>query len=64
MNTKKSEYESHRKRHKLLHSHLDELVADFIIHTTNKYPSKSTILELMEWSMAETLNPTGEIKNE
>lgn len=41
--------EKHRDRHRMLHSHLDELVADFI-NNTKKVPSESTVMELMEWS--------------
>ena len=47
----------HRKRHEFLHSALDELTSDFIRHT-DKLPSKTTILELMEWSSLECINPT------
>ncbi len=50
--------EEHIERHKMLHGHLDELVADFI-KETKKLPSKSTIFELMEWSHQQTINPTG-----
>jgi len=47
----------HRKRHIALHKILDELVADFI-DNTHKLPSKSTVMELMEWSSEQTKNPT------
>jgi hypothetical protein len=47
---------NHRGRHQLLHSHLDELVADWITHT-KKLPSKSTVLELMEWSSKQAKRP-------
>jgi hypothetical protein len=49
--------EEHKERHKLLHAHFDELVADWIGHTRN-LPSKSTVLELIKWSHEQTLNPT------
>ena len=38
----------HIQRHQELHAALDELVADFISHTTSR-PSLTTLLELMEW---------------
>lgn len=47
----------HIKRHKELHGYLDELVADFIGHT-GKLPSKTTIMELMEWSDGQTIEPS------
>lgn len=51
--------DEHRFRHVELHAALDELVADFITHR-NRMPSKSTILELMEWSHQQTRTPTEE----
>lgn len=48
--------EEHIKRHKELHQMLDELLADFINHT-GKLPSKSNLLELVEWSHKQTMNP-------
>jgi hypothetical protein len=47
----------HRERHEFLHSALDELVADFITHT-NKLPGKTTVLELIQWSSSQALNPS------
>jgi hypothetical protein len=47
----------HRKRHELLHKHLDELVADFLIKT-NILPSKTTVLELMQWSYTQSTEPS------
>ncbi len=51
MDTKK-----HITRHKKLHQALDELLADFINHT-KKLPSRTTLVEFMEWSHSQTLNP-------
>lgn len=48
--------EDHKEIHQSLHSYLDELVADWIAHT-GKLPSEHTILELMEWSHKQTLDP-------
>lgn len=47
----------HKARHVELHNALDELVADLLLHT-NKLPSKTTVMELMQWSYEQTLNPT------
>jgi len=49
----------HLERHKELHRCLDELVADFIGHT-EAVPSKTTVLELMQWSNKQT---QGEIEH-
>lgn len=46
----------HKERHKMLHGYLDELVADFITHTRG-FPSKTTVLELMDWSAKQVDNP-------
>lgn len=48
--------EKHMEHHKMLHRRLDELVADFINHTKG-LPSKTTVLELMEWSAEQVKNP-------
>ena len=47
----------HQARHKELHEHLDELLADFITHTKGM-PSKNTILDLMRWSHEQTIAPS------
>jgi hypothetical protein len=49
--------QEHKDRHKLLHDHLDELIADWIWQTTC-LPSKSSVMDLMKWSYEQTLNPT------
>lgn len=54
---KEGDVDSHRERHELLHRCLDELVADWISQTNN-FPSKSTVLQLMDWSAEQTRNPT------
>jgi hypothetical protein len=51
--------EEHIKRHKELHASLDELMANMIMHT-NKMPSKTTVMELMQWSHQQTIEPTEE----
>jgi hypothetical protein len=50
-------HEEHIQRHKDLHAKLDELAADFIMHT-GKLPSRTTLTELMTWSHEQTQNPT------
>lgn len=58
MTPTESEYlKRHKERHEYLHMILDELVADFIDQTGN-LPSKTTIIELMQWSNLQTKNPT------
>jgi hypothetical protein len=49
----------HIERHKRLHKAFDELLADFIAHT-EKLPSKVSVVELLEWSYAQTQNPSEE----
>jgi hypothetical protein len=49
--------EKHLQRHKELHRYLDELIADFIGHTGG-LPSSCTIMDLMQWSHAQTISPT------
>ncbi len=44
------------RKHVLLHGYLDELVAD-MIRSTHALLSKTTIMELMEWSYRQTVNP-------
>jgi len=49
--------EQHRARHGELHKMLDELVADWIAHTGRR-SGQGTVLELMEWSATQTIEPT------
>lgn len=49
--------EEHRERHIKLHRNLDELAADFI-EQEGKRISQVTVLELMEWSHQQTIEPT------
>lgn len=50
--------EEHKQRHIELHRYFDELLADWINHT-NGLPSTATVLDLMEWSHSQTIEPTG-----
>lgn len=47
----------HQARHAQLHAMLDELVADWMIHT-GKRPSTTSVLALMEWANEQRLAPT------
>lgn len=50
--------EEHRQRHVALHHALDELLADFLQHHDfNKLPSNTTLVELMQWSHQQTIEP-------
>jgi len=49
--------EIHIRRHQELHRSLDELVADMMYHTGH-LPSKTSLMQLMEWSNSQTENPT------
>jgi hypothetical protein len=61
LETEKITTEEHKARHILLHAHLDELAADFLIHTKGR-PSINTIIDLMTWSHQQTINPTEDKK--
>jgi hypothetical protein len=51
--------EKHKKRHVKLHKALDELLADFMIHSCSKKPVLiQSISTLMEWSHSQCTNPT------
>lgn len=52
----------HKERHVMLHGAIDELVADFIVHTRRR-PSETTVMELMTWASEQRSNPT-EIESE
>lgn len=47
----------HIGRHRELHFMLAELLADWI-HHTKKLLSEHTIMEFLEWSYQQTVNPT------
>lgn len=48
--------EDHIQRHKMLHEHLDELIADYVT-SSNKLLGDTTVLELMDWSYKQTVDP-------
>jgi hypothetical protein len=50
--------EEHRERHVLLHRMLDELGADYLFQNAGSLPSTTTMMDLMRWSHAQTLEPT------
>ena len=47
--------QEHREKHKELHKALDELAADYMSET-EKLPSETTVMELMQWSHEQTQN--------
>jgi len=49
----------HIARHVELHSKLDELAMDYILHT-DKSLSKTSVAELFAWSATQLTNPTEE----
>ena len=51
------ERKKHIKRHKELHHSLDELIADWI-SLTKCLPSKASVMELMQWSHEQTIDPS------
>lgn len=51
--------EEHKQRHVELHKKFDELLADFIGHT-GRLPSETNLIEFMNWSYRQTLDPTEE----
>ena len=53
--------QEHKERHVFLHKCLDELAADYISHT-ERLPSKTTVMELMEWAYQQTLTPTEKVQ--
>lgn len=55
--------EEHKERHEILHGYLDELVADFIGHTGG-LPSRTNLMDLMEWSAKQMDSPTEKWKED
>jgi hypothetical protein len=53
-NVVSNDKEKHRQRHIVLHSYLDEIVADYMT-STKKLASESTIMDLLKWSQEQTL---------
>jgi len=49
--------ETHIKRHVELLQCLDELVADWLTHTSC-LPSRNSVMDLMRWASKQTINPT------
>jgi hypothetical protein len=50
--------DEHCTRHFLLHQSLDELIADYLVQHWGSRPSTVTVMELLEWSRAQCLEPT------
>ncbi len=52
----------HKERHGMLHSRLDELIADYIQNPkTKKSLSKTTLVEFLEWSSIQAEEPDHEV---
>jgi hypothetical protein len=49
----------HRDRHRMLHEHLDELLADYLQQHLGKLPSTTSVMELLVWAHEQTIEPTG-----
>lgn len=47
----------HIRKHVELHEAMDELLVDMMRHTM-QLPSKTSVMQLMEWSYKQTLDPT------
>lgn len=50
--------EEHKQRHIELHAALDELIADYIQCANPTEVTKTPLINLMQWSYQQTLNPT------
>jgi len=50
-----------KEKHEELHKSLDQLVACFI-EQTEKSLSETTVMELIQWSYQQTIDPKCEIK--
>lgn len=46
----------HRERHRLLHAMLDELLADYLLHTGG-WPSRTSVADLLAWSARQAQTP-------
>ena len=51
-------HDEHKKAHRELHKCLDNLIADYLIHHPERGLNNSTIMDLLEWSYIQTLDPT------
>ena len=51
--------EEHIERHKVLHKHFDELLADFIDKARGTL-SQTKLIEFLEWSYQQTIKPVTE----
>ena len=51
--------EEHIRWHKEAHRNLDKLMADFLRHT-ELLLSKTSVMDLAEWSYEQTINPAEE----
>ena len=56
MTLPKMTQQEHKDRHFELHQRLDELLADYI-GSTGRLPSETTLMEFLEWSYRQTIEP-------
>lgn len=52
------EHERHRIRHVTLHRMVDELASDYARHHPDALLSETTVMQLLQWSHTQTLDPT------
>lgn len=50
--------EEHIAKHQMLHKHFDELLSDFIMQNPGKRLSNTTLMDILNWSKQQTINPT------
>ena len=50
-------YEEHKSRHRVLHSALDEIVADYLAWNRDHSLTNTNLMELMDWSRRQTQYP-------
>ena len=55
--------DEHKHRHIELHRNLDELITDFISNSKASI-SKTTLIELIEWSHKQTVEPDHQLTGE
>ena len=52
------QFEQHCQRHFELHHAFDELAADYMIHNPGCLLSKTSLMDLLQWSFKQTTKPT------
>jgi hypothetical protein len=49
--------DEHKLRHVMLHQHLDELLADYLMHHDGALPSRTGMMDFLSWSHQQTVEP-------